>query len=177
MMLDADLDLINAACNGDTEAIERMLLQYYPTVLRFARKYCATPEDVEDAVQETLWIASQKIGTLRVASAFVAWLFRVVRNQCYQMLHYKQHEEAIADFGDASEVSSEQSVLLKQDVIQALARLPLRYREVLILRDIEGLSGAEVAHQLDLTLATVKSRLHYARATMRQALASWRETD
>src|SRR5687768_1196377 len=48
------LNLIEAACAGDTEAIERLLLEYQPSIVRFARKYCATPEDVEDAVQETL---------------------------------------------------------------------------------------------------------------------------
>src|SRR4051794_20614683 len=85
--------LITAACEGDPDAIEQLLLYYHPTITRFARKYCATPEDVEDAVQETLWITSQKIGTLRVTSAFVSWVFRVVQRECYRLLHYKQREQ------------------------------------------------------------------------------------
>lgn len=65
-------ELIESAWQGDTEAIEQLLLQYQPALTRFAYKYCATPEDVEDAVQETLWIVYQKISSLRSTSAFVS---------------------------------------------------------------------------------------------------------
>ena len=58
--------LIIAAQNGDSEAINELLTRCQPDLQHFARKVCVTPEDVEDAVQETLWIVSQKIGTLRV---------------------------------------------------------------------------------------------------------------
>ncbi|QBD77262.1 hypothetical protein EPA93_15180 [Ktedonosporobacter rubrisoli] len=57
-----DAQLIPDAVDGDPAAIEQLLGKYHPSVTRFARKFCATPEDVEDAVQETLWIAAQRIG-------------------------------------------------------------------------------------------------------------------
>src|SRR5215475_3122926 len=91
-----DLTLIEAASKGDTEAIEQLLLQYHPTITRFAQKYCATPEDVEDAVQETLWIAAQKIGTLQVTSAFISWLFQVVRRHCFRLLKIARNENTTA---------------------------------------------------------------------------------
>jgi RNA polymerase sigma factor (sigma-70 family) len=172
-----DAELIAAACEGDAEAIAQVLQQCHPTITRFARQYCATPEDVEDAVQETLWIASQKIGSLRVASAFVSWLFRIVRHQCYRFLHLKQHEESVDDFSqvDLMEADPEQLALLKQDISRALAQLPVTYRQVLILRDIEELTGPEVALTLDITVETVKSRLHHARHLLRTALQAWNE--
>lgn len=170
-------ELINAACSGNTEAIEQMLLQYQPTITKFARKYCATPEDIEDAVQETLWIASQKIGTLRVASAFISWLFRIVRNECHRLLHYKRNEEARdnLEVGDFADYNPEHDVLLKRDVIRALMGLSPIYREVVILRDMQGLTTPEVAFELGLTIETVKSRLHRARNALREALQQWRE--
>jgi RNA polymerase sigma factor (sigma-70 family) len=169
--------LISAAHAGDIEALEQLLLQYHPTVTRFARKFCATPEDVEDAVQETLWIASQKIGTLRVATAFVSWLFRVVQHQCYRLLHHKAHEEGLHELVniDYADESPEYCVLLQHDIVAALAKLPTNYRQVLIMRDIQELTAPEVAVQLGLTIETVKSRLHRARGALRESLSTWRE--
>lgn len=168
-----DAELIGAACQGNAGAIEEVLCRYSPAVTRFARRYCATPEDVEDAVQETLWIAARKIGTVRVAAAFVSWLFQVVRNECYRLLRFKRREIALADPGEWH--SPETELLLRQDVIEALQALAPAYREVLIRRDLQGLSGPEVAGELGLTIETVKSRLHRARALMRASLAAWRE--
>jgi RNA polymerase sigma factor (sigma-70 family) len=170
-------EIITAACEGDIEALEQILLQYHPAITRFARKFCATPEDVEDAVQETLWIAAQKIGTLRVAKAYISWLFRIVQYQCYRLLRHKQYEEGLDTLIglDYADESPEYGTLLKHDVVAALAQLPSPYRQVFIMRDIQGLTAPEVSEQLNLTLETVKSRLHRARRSMREALESWQE--
>lgn len=175
MAVSPDLKLIEAACQGDKEAIEQVLLQYHPTVTRFARKYCATAEDVEDAVQETLWIAAQKIGTLRVASAFVSWLFQVVRHECYRLLRIQQREYSVDDMLDQADENAELYLELQHDLIAAIAALPTQHRQVLILRDMEGMAAAEVAAMLGITLETVKSRLHRARVSLRQTLVHWRE--
>jgi RNA polymerase sigma factor (sigma-70 family) len=169
--------LIAAACQGDPQAIEQLLLHYHPTITRFARKYCATPEDVEDAVQETLWIASQKIGTLRVSAAFVSWVFRVVQHQCYRLLHHKKRELQANDLLSLNDAESdpECQVMLKQDVVNALARLPAAYRQIIIMRDVEELTGPQVALELGITVETVKSRLHRARHLLRESLRHWQD--
>jgi RNA polymerase sigma factor (sigma-70 family) len=178
--LHLELDLIESASQGDTEAIETLLLQYQPSLIRFARKYCATPEDVEDAVQETLWIVYQKINTLRSASAFLSWVFQIVRNHCYRLLHGKyQDDEALASVrlndldAAAVEIDPELYAALKHDVVTAIAHLPADYRQILIMRDLEGFTAPEVAQHLGLTLETVKSRLHRARNLLRESLATW----
>lgn len=173
----SSLELVEAACRGDVEAIEQLLLQYHPTLTRFARNYCATPQDVEDAVQEALWIAYQKIGTLRTAAAFVSWLFRIVRHQCYRLLRIKQREYGADETCtlDDVEANPESYACLKHDIVTALAGLPLHYREILLMRDVEGLTTPEVAVSLNLTIETVKSRLHRARKMLRQMLGHWRE--
>ena len=172
MKTTTDLQLIEAACQGDPEALEALLLQYHPMVTRFARKYCATPEDVEDAVQETLWIAAQKIDTLRVTSAFISWVFQVVRRQCFRLLRIQQRETPVngSDLPDQVKDNPEHSCSLHLDVAKALAGLPPTYREVLILRDLQGLTAPEVAAMLGVTIETVKSRLHRARNLVRQTL-------
>jgi RNA polymerase sigma factor (sigma-70 family) len=174
-----DQDLIEAAVQGNTEAIETLLLQYSPLVTKFARKYCATPEDVEDAVQETLWVASQKIGTLRVVSAFVSWLFNIVKHQCFRLLKIGQHTETEIFDNDQSlflvDDNPELQILLRQDVVKALIQLPIHHRQVVIMRDLEGMSTAEVADALEITIPTVKSRLHQGRNTLRELLVHWSE--
>ncbi|GHO61676.1 RNA polymerase sigma24 factor [Ktedonobacter sp. SOSP1-52] len=172
-----DAQLITDAIGGDPVAIEQLLDRYHPSVTRFARKFCATPEDVEDAVQETLWIAAQRIGTLRVASAFTSWLFEVVRHQCLRLLRLTQPTNSM----DArleilpSVENPERQIMLRHDLARAIAVLPPSQMHVFLLRDLEGRSAGEVAATLGLTVMSVKSRLHRARVTLRQTLQQWHE--
>lgn len=170
-----DLALIEAASKGDTEAIEQLLLQYHSTITRFAQKFCATPEDVEDAVQETLWIAARKIGTLRVTSAFISWLFQVVRRQCFRLLHLAQYESPMPTSLELAEDNPELQIALHNDVINAIARLSSEQRQVLIMRDVEGMTTPIVASLLGITVETVKSRLHRARHNLRESLKHWND--
>jgi len=176
-------DLIAAAQQGDAAAIETLITQAQPDLKRFAGRVCATPEDVEDAVQETLWTVSRRIGSLRTASAFVSWAFRVVTHACYRLWRRVRGEEALDDavledglasaLGEAIAITSTNDVDLKCDITVALAHLPPIYRQVLILRDVQEFSAPEVASQLPLTVEVVKSRLHRARAMMRRHLREW----
>lgn len=174
-----DAQLINAATSGDPEAIEQLLLQYYPSVTRFARKFCATSEDVEDAVQETLWIAAQRIGTLRVASAFGSWLFKVVRHQCFRLLKLSLRTDSTSSTSAilqlvSSDEDTERQIALRHDLALAIAALSPLHRQVFIMRDLQEMPAAEVAARLGITVMTVKSRLHRARTTLRQTLEQWR---
>ncbi len=177
MHADYPPELIQAAYEGDTEAIEQLLLEYQPSLTRFARKFCATPEDVEDAVQETLWAIYRKISTLRASAAFISWTFQIVRNHCYLLLkapNLSTFDLSKLDYLDYMHgTDAELYAALKQDVSTAIAQLPPAYRQVLAMRDMEGLSGPQVAESLGLSLETVKSRLHRARQILREKLAHW----
>jgi RNA polymerase sigma factor (sigma-70 family) len=176
MKANPTLDLVQAACEGDTDAVETLLHQYQPSITRFAHRYCAA-EDVEDAVQETLWAVYRKIGYLRTAQAFISWTFQIVRHHCYRML--AMHRQlAVVDLDPLTqaELLGEDDPLyqeLKQDVVKALQALPLAYRQVLILRDLEGYTAPETSERLGITLEAVKSRLHRGRAIMRENLVHW----
>ncbi len=171
--------LVQNAMAGNTEAIESLLLQYQPSLTRFARKFCATPDDVEDAVQETLWIIYRKINRLRTSKAFVSWIFQIVRNECYALVRQMKYraddiEISKLDYLDyACATDQDLYSTLAKDLITAIERLPPNQREVLILRDIEGLTAPEVAEKLGIKMETVKSRLHYARVSLRQMLEIW----
>ncbi len=168
--------LIQLAIQGDPGAINSLLSRYQPSLSRFARKHCATPEDAEDAVQETLWVIFRKIKTLRAGMAFVSWMFQIVRNHCYALLRktYRSRETvelASRDLLDRSRNAEEAlGEIHQKDLSKAIRQLPAAQREVLILRDLQGMSAPEVASFLGVKIETVKSRLHYARNALRQIL-------
>jgi RNA polymerase sigma factor (sigma-70 family) len=162
-----DEQLIQAACKGKTEAINALLIQHHTNVRRFAHTLCATPEDAEDAIQETLWIMSHKIGSLRVASAFISWLFTIVKHECYRLLRIRQKElplDTVPEPPDEREQSRDQDILI------AIKNLPLIYRQVIVMRDLEEMTTAEVATTLGITVEAVKSRLHRARNILKTTL-------
>ncbi len=152
--------LIESARQGDVAALEELLVRCQPDVNRFAVSVCATPEDAEDAVQETLWIIYQKIGALRTIGAFSTWLFRVVKHQC---LRLDSVPEPSYEFNAYPAFTTQQ-------VVAAIAVLPPLYQQVLLMRDVESLTAPEVAQTLGITVQAVKSRLHRARGLVRETL-------
>ncbi|MFD9902800.1 RNA polymerase sigma factor [Streptomyces sp. NPDC059063] len=163
--------LIVAAQRGDVDAITALVSGAHPNVVRFARSLCATPEDAEDAAQEALIILYRKIGMLRASGALASWMFRIVRNECLRRA--RTVLRAPAPLRDTAVLSAEEEVLQHLEagtVAAAVAALPADQRRVLIMRDIQGLSGRMVADALGLSTAAMKSRLHRARAAVRHTL-------
>ncbi len=89
--------LLAAAQAGDRAALERLLTEHRNGVYRYGLRVCRTTKDVEDAVQETLWAATRAIKTFRgTATSIAAWLFTIVRHQCYQLLERRRRDEQLA---------------------------------------------------------------------------------
>ncbi|SDM52047.1 RNA polymerase sigma factor [Allokutzneria albata] len=163
--------LIVAAQGGDEAAIAALMSGSHPHIQRFARSLCATPEDAEDSAQEALIILYRKIGTLRASAALASWMFRIVRNLCLRQAARALRGDDLAR--PAAIASAEDDVMQRleaQRVAAAIAALPADQRRVLIMRDIQGCSGRMTADALGLSVPAMKSRLHRARATVRQLL-------
>lgn len=164
--------LIVAAQRGDVDAIAALVSGSHPNIQRFARSLCATPEDAEDAAQEALIILYRKIGMLRASGALASWMFRIVRNECLRRARRRLHDHP--SWQDTAVTASAEDEVLRrleaERVAAAVAALPADHRRVLIMRDIQGLSGRMVADALGIGTAAMKSRLHRARAAVRQTL-------
>ncbi|WP_049562792.1 RNA polymerase sigma factor [Nonomuraea sp. SBT364] len=163
--------LIAGAQEGDAESIAALVSGSHPHVRRFARSLCATPEDAEDAAQEALIILYRKIGTLRASGALASWLFRIVRNECLRRTRQLTWRAEPAP--EPAARSAEEEVLDRLEtgrVAAAIAALPADQRRVLIMRDIQGISGRMVADALGLSVPAMKSRLHRARAAVHHTL-------
>jgi RNA polymerase sigma factor (sigma-70 family) len=162
--------IINAAQQGDPRAIALLLDGSHAHVHRFARTLCSTPEDAEDATQEALIVLYQKIGTLRAAAALASWMFQIVRHECIRRSRLALRGPIAMS---ATEHSVEDVALARLEVeriVDSIATLPSDQRAVLVLRDIQGLSGKATAQTLGLSRAAMKSRLHRGREALREQL-------
>lgn len=168
--------VVSAAQQGDPRAITTLVCDSHTHVQRFARMLCSTPEDAEDAAQEALIVLYRKIGTLRATAALASWMFQIVRNECIRRSRVTFRLPVPAT---PVEPSAEDAVLVRLEIeriVESISELPAEQRAVLVLRDIQGLSGAATAHVLGLSRAAMKSRLHRGRETLRSQLTAARVT-
>jgi len=164
--------VVHAAQQGDPRAIAVLLEGSHAHVRRFARTLCATPEDAEEAAQEALIVLYRKIGTLRAAAALASWMFQIVRNECIRRTRLTLRRPVPSA---GVETSAEDAALARLEVeriVDGIAGLPPEQRAVLVLRDIQGLSGGATAEALGLSRAAMKSRLHRGREALRLRLST-----
>jgi RNA polymerase sigma factor (sigma-70 family) len=156
---------------GDQSALLGLLKASRPDIRRYAQATCRAA-DVEDAVQETLWLLYRRIGTLRAISAFSAWSFAIVRREC---LRLGRATGVVQDHSPAKEreLLTQSDDALRLDLANALQSLPEHYRTVVIMRDLEERTVDEIANALGLTREAVKGRLHRARMLLREYLNGW----
>jgi RNA polymerase sigma factor (sigma-70 family) len=165
-VLTADL---NAARDGDPVALERVLAHSRQDLRRYAEYHCEI-NDVEDAVQDSLFTVSRKLMDLRQLEAFASWLFRIVKRECNR---YKRAKRALLQVPITEDIEGPhypETKGLARDLARALQALPAHYRAVLLLRDLEGLTVDEISARLGLTREATKARLHRARGLAREYL-------
>ena len=168
--------VVNAAQQGDPRAIAILVSGSHAHVQRFARTLCSTPEDAEDAAQEALIVLYRKIGTLRAAAALASWMFRIVRNECIRRSRLALRKPPPAAIAEPSAEDAALARLEVERIVDSIAALPTEQRSVLVLRDIQGLSGAATAEALGLSHAAMKSRLHRGREALHAQLSALDET-
>jgi RNA polymerase sigma-70 factor (ECF subfamily) len=175
----SDASLLTAYRTGDDAALEKLLERYAPAVQRFGLKMCRDPEDAKDVLQDTLFAAARGMRDFRGASSLSTWLYTIARSFCIKRrraepdsvdldapgapVELRDAEAPPDDAAHAREIGAA--------LEDAIRRLTPEYREVLLLRDVEGLTAAEVAEVLGVGVDAVKSRLHRARVAVRARLA------
>lgn len=168
-----------AAAQGDDEALSLLVRAYHDRVYRFGARVCRDGYDADDAVQEAFAKLATRPDVVRDPSA-LSWLMSVVRNACTRMLRPFVRErralgERVSETPESTsgQVDPQQALErweLVRSVHAAIAALERPYREVLVMRDLEGLSGDETCAALGLETSTMKTRLHRARTQLREEL-------
>jgi RNA polymerase sigma-70 factor (ECF subfamily) len=178
----ADEELLASIRAGDDAALGSLLARHAPAIYRFGVKMCRDPEDAKDVLQDTLLAAARGIREFRGASSLSTWLYTVARSFCIKKRRSSKfaptdtvslddrdgalEARAPGKAPDEAAADRELSALLES----AIRALEPASREVLVLRDVEGLTAPEVAEVLGVSVDAVKSRLHRARAEVRSKL-------
>lgn len=160
-------NLIFAAQTGDPAAIERLLAVCQADARRYAYKHCQA-SDIDDAVQETLLVITRKVKGLKAAAAFSSWLFTIIKRECQKLARMMFKHDPLDDEIAEQQLACRTDEVLRIDLAKALESLPAHYLEVVLLRDFEECTIAEIAERLGEQPAAIKSRLHRARALVRE---------
>jgi RNA polymerase sigma-70 factor (ECF subfamily) len=185
---DVDASLVERVQGGDTEAYAELVKRHEKRVFRTLMGITGVREDAEDGAQNAFLKAYLHLGDFQGASRFSTWLLRIAINEGLERLRRRKQtvsmdeevegeEEAykpreFRDWRDNPEQSytkDELRALVEKEVM----KLPVKYRVVVMLRDLEEQSTEETATALDLEISTVKTRLLRGRLMLREALAPY----
>lgn len=173
--------LIKRAQSSDAAALEALLKLYEKRVYNIAYRYMNNEADAYDMAQEALIKLYRGIRSFKGQSAFSSWVYRLTVNTCLDGLRKRRRVplsldhvlENGASFEAAAGDSPELCVLSlenAEDIHRAINSLSDDHRQVVILRDINGLTYDEIAYSLDISVGTVKSRLNRGRQRLRELL-------
>jgi len=170
-----DAELAAAFRGGDDQAFAILYERYKRAIYVFGRRMLGEPDAARDLVQDVFLRLYEKRAQLRDPENFRSWLFTAARNRCLSQLRRTRAwtpldaapDELLAVRPAAGEAEAEEEVRLLQ---QALGRLKVEYREVLVLREYQELSYRDIAAITDSTESAVKSRLFKARRALHEAL-------
>ena len=185
-----DATLVRQCQNGNLEAMSCLIVKYQDRIYNAILKICQNHDDAAELTQDTFVKVLENINSFRGKSSFYTWLFRVAVNHTlnYCKRRFKLSPVSLDAENDQIEESKgklaavlvapdgldpavvAQQKELSQIVVNLIGQLAQQYRVVLVLRDIEQMTYAEIAEVLRIETGTVKSRLSRARAKLRQLL-------
>lgn len=182
-----DSELVTRAAGGETSAFEALVERYRGRVYGLALRMLNSEDDAAEVLQETFISAYRNLKQFRGDAQFGSWVSRIAANHALMRLRHRKvvgqvetpdegpnfNErgsliDEVADIGNVEEEAINHE--LRDAIEAAAARLGDDYREVFVLRDLEGMSYEEIAELTGITVPAVKSRLHRARLSLRSAI-------
>ena len=180
-----DLELIEAMRSGDNSAFIEIVERYSQKVHNLALRLSRNEEDAEEILQDVFVTVYRKIRLFEGKSAFSSWLYRITVNTAFMKLRRRKTQQTLS-LDDASQntqekllsderyVSNSQNIASRDEMQMtlqhAINRLPLEYRMIFVLRDVDGLSNQAVSSIMRLSIPAIKSRLHRSRLMLRKRL-------
>ena len=178
-------ELVERAKRGDETAFEALVTDNEKRIYNLCRRLVGNPEDAAELTQEAFLNAWRGLGRFQGESSFSTWVYRLATNVCIDFLRRQARRREVAPVQsiDDEELSWTEPADWEQDphrqleraelnraVSQGLERLPDHHRQVLVMRELSGLSYQEIGDALALDLGTVKSRIARARLALRKIL-------
>jgi len=185
-----DEALIRTALGGDDEAFRLLMERYRNRAFHVALGITGDPDDALDVVQEAFVKAYYNLKDFRFGANFYTWFYRLLVNQAIDRWRKSSRSQTVPldEKWLSEEVSAPDSVMyprtpeelaqnrqLSAAISRAIGDLPEYHRAVIILREVDGMAYEEISKVLHCSVGTVMSRLHYARAKLKEALKGFRE--
>lgn len=173
-----DLDdeaLVERAIGGDTRAFERLVEKHYRRVYASAYRYCGVREDAEEIAHEALIKAARAIQGFRREAEFSTWLYRITFNTAKDFLRRpgnRRDNDVLFEVAESqqSNPGKPEDQVLAAELYRAIAKLPDKQKDALLLVCAEGLTHAQAAAVLGVAETTVSWRVFRARQTLQKAL-------
>jgi len=181
-----ELELVERVRGGDADAFEQLMRAYQSKVYNTALRMTGSREDAFDISQEVFVRVYRSISLFRSDSSFSTWIYRLCSNMCIDFLRKRKHvsEVSLTRRDDEGEIEGENEVAdnqfdperayenaeLREKLFAAIDKLSEEHRQAVVLRDIEGLSYAQIAEVAGIEEGTVKSRISRAREALRVLL-------
>jgi RNA polymerase sigma-70 factor (ECF subfamily) len=179
-----DRELVRRTLEGDSSTYSSLVRKYQTKVFNMAFSFVRNRETADDLAQEIFIKAYVSLKKFQFKSGFGTWLYRIAVNHCKDYLRSQQKMKTVP-FDSYSERTAikkdyfvERDQRRREDQVEGLVQrgilaMPEKYKTIIILRDIQGLSYDEIAKILNLSSGTVDSRIHRARKMLRQKLSPY----
>ena len=170
-----ELEAINRCQNGDITGLNVLYDLHRTKVFNLSWRMLGSPHDAEDALQEVFLKVFDRIKNYRGDSAFSTWLYRMTTNHCLDILR-RRKILAFLGFENAPEVQDKKAgakvmdLGLSPSITKALEKLPAKQKACLLMREMDELSYEDIALALKLSLGSVKSNIHRAKAFLKEEL-------
>jgi RNA polymerase sigma-70 factor (ECF subfamily) len=185
--LQSDRELVEASASGDPRAFHALVDRHGAAMLRLARSLCRTRSDAEDVVQETFAGAFRGLSGFDGRASVRTWLSRILVRQAAKAWNRSSRHRGTLPLespeaqsggwrmpdGRGGAGSATSSVDQRLDMQQILEKLAEDHRQVIVMREIQGMSYAEMAEALGVPQGTIESRLHRARGELREKLQGY----
>lgn len=183
--MQGERDLLRLARSGNQAAFSTLVATYENRIYGLALRYLGSRDDAQDATQEVFLRVFRFLGGFHEERSFSTWIYRIGVNVCKDMLSQKNRRaEQPLEWKDEDESDCEiplrddryapeavfESAQLRQSLCEAILLLPEAQRQIILLRDVQGLSYEDIGVVLSLELGTVKSRIARARENLRKIL-------
>jgi RNA polymerase sigma-70 factor (ECF subfamily) len=184
---DDDRRLIAECLGGQRDAFGELVSRYQARLYNAALRLVQSPDDAADVVQDAFLSAYQALHTFKGDAEFFTWLYRIAFNTAISLKRKKRPTTSLeANKGEAGIDPDDPSEYVKpgaslertedeRQLSEAISRLSAEHREVLLLKDIEGLKYEDIAELLGVPIGTIRSRLHRARLELRELLVPLEE--
>ena len=171
-----DGEIVRAVLAGDVERYAVLVGRYRDRHARYATRMLGSLDAAEDAVQEALVRAFDRLADCREPEKFAGWLFLILRNRCFAQRRRDKREEPLPqDAADALAAPERSDRALEQReqagaLERAVGQLTPEQREAFVLKHVEGLAYSEIAHLTGATVASLKMRVHRAYDRLRELM-------